>query len=99
LDRVHVGEHVAGSRASPFVREEQDGVFNSGQMKEEFTHAEMEPALRGVAHHQAGDREREHALKTWTLIFCSVQWNIGENETTEGSFIWRKSPSTCHWER
>ena len=32
--------------------------------------------------------------KTWTRIFCSVKWNIGENETTLGSFIWRKSAST-----
>src|SRR6266571_4982035 len=30
--------------------------------------------------------------RTWTRIFCSVKWNIGENETTLGSFIWRKSP-------
>ena len=34
-----------------------------------------------------------------TRIFDSVQWNIGENETTFGSFIWRKSPSTASWER
>src|ERR1035441_10680455 len=27
----------------------------------------------------------------WTRIFCSVKWNIGEKETTVGSFIWRKS--------
>ncbi|HWG63796.1 MAG TPA: hypothetical protein VG253_19070 [Streptosporangiaceae bacterium] len=28
-----------------------------------------------------------------------MKWNIGEKETTFGSFIWRKSPSTLSWDR
>ncbi|MHB8289449.1 MAG: hypothetical protein ACYDEY_09475 [Acidimicrobiales bacterium] len=29
----------------------------------------------------------------------SLRWDIGENETTSPSFIWRKYPSTDSWER
>jgi hypothetical protein len=36
---------------------------------------------------------------TCTRIFWSVQWNIGENDTTLGSFIWRKSASTPDCDR
>jgi hypothetical protein len=29
-------------------------------------------------------------VKTWTRMLCSVQWCIGENDTTCGSLSWRK---------
>src|SRR5882724_10176297 len=29
-------------------------------------------------------------VKTWTLMLCSVQWCIGEKDTTCGSLSWRK---------
>ena len=32
-------------------------------------------------------------------MLCSVQWNIGENDTTRGSFIWRKENSASDWDR
>src|ERR1017187_7789528 len=32
-------------------------------------------------------------------VLLSVKWSIGEKETTLGSFIWRKSPSTLSWDR
>src|ERR1039457_3299649 len=38
-------------------------------------------------------------VKTWTLMLCSVQWCIGEKDTTCGSFIWRKENSASDWDR
>ena len=38
-------------------------------------------------------------MKTWTRMLCSVQWCIGENDTTCGSFIWRKENSASDWDR
>ncbi len=32
-------------------------------------------------------------------MLCSVQWNIGENDTACGSFIWRKENSASDWDR
>ena len=33
------------------------------------------------------------------LAALPVKWNMGEKDTTLGSFIWRKSSSACSWER
>src|SRR6266498_2259791 len=36
-------------------------------------------------------------VRVWTRMLCSVQWNIGENDTTCGSFICRKENSASDW--
>ena len=38
-------------------------------------------------------------MKTWTRMLCSVQWCIGENDTTWVSFICRKENSASDWDR
>ena len=38
-------------------------------------------------------------VKTWTRMSWSVQWCIGENDTTRVSFIWRKENSASDWDR
>ncbi len=38
-------------------------------------------------------------MKTWTRMLCSVQWCIGENDTTRVSFICRKENSASDWDR
>jgi hypothetical protein len=38
-------------------------------------------------------------VNTWTRMLCSVQWCIGENDTTCGSFICRKENSASDWDR
>src|SRR5271166_4227606 len=38
-------------------------------------------------------------VKTWTRMLCSVQWCIGEKDTTRVSLSWRKENSASDWDR
>ena len=43
---------------------------------------QVESGLGGLAHHEAGDGRARTQLKRCTAILWSVQWNMGENDTT-----------------
>ena len=99
LGSVHFSCYTARSGAAPFSLVEEHGLLDLGQGAEQFPHAHRQPRSRRLPGHQPGHHQRQHAVKDMDADLLSVQWNMGEKDTTLGSFIWRKSPSAASWER
>jgi hypothetical protein len=64
LGGVHVGEQSLGSgTAFAAVVVEQDGFADAGEFGEEFTYGQVQAGVFGVAAHEVGDGQREHAVE------------------------------------
>ncbi len=73
---------------------DQDGSFDGGQLAEQFADGHMQPGLGGrAAHIRWAICRASTQVKMWTRMLCSVQWCMGENDTTCGSLSWRKENS------
>src|SRR5680860_1407859 len=83
------GEHPSGLWAATGGGVDQDGLLDVGELGEQFADRVVLPGLVGFASHQVGDWwaicNASTQVKVCTRMLCSVQWRIGENETTCGS--------------
>src|SRR5271166_5639971 len=57
------------------------------------------PAWRALRRIRCAICRARTQVKTWTRMLWSVQWYMGENETTCGSFSCRKENSASDWDR
>src|SRR6266851_4713523 len=57
------------------------------------------PARRALKRMRWAICKARTQVNTCTRMLCPVQWNIGENETACGSFIWRKENPASDWDR
>src|SRR5665811_1849906 len=101
------GEHPAGFGAAAGGGVDQDGFLDAGELVEQFPHRQSSSSRTDRCSPACSDSRRirwaicraRTQVKVWTRMLCSVQWCIGENETTWGSLSWRKLNSASDWER
>ena len=70
-----------------------------GEGVEQDPYAHVDAVVVGLADHEPGHGQGEHAVESVDPDFWSVQWNMGEKDTTLGSLSCRKSFSAWDWER
>src|ERR1039457_1804104 len=99
LDRAGFGEHAVGSGPAAAGLVEQDGLADPGEFAEQGAEDRSRPARAAARRMRWAICRARTQVKTWTRMLCSVQWRIGEKNTTRVSLSWRKENSASDRDR
>ena len=86
LVRGELGGHAACPGASSGGGVDQDGLTDAGELAEKPRTDRSSPCWRARRRIRWASWRARTQVKTWTRMLCSVQWCIGENDTTCGVF-------------
>ena len=78
---------------------EHQSLVDAGQDVKRPSDVRVDPSALSFAYHNRATESPGAQQRMVTRNLDSLKWDIGENETTSPSFIWRKYPSTDSLER
>ena len=96
----HVGGHAAGFGSAAGGGVDQHGFADPAEGVEECFDGRGRGRRGGLCRRRRWASCRASTqVKVWTAMLWSVQWCIGENDTSWGSLSCRKPNSISDWER